>query len=44
MENLIYLFSWGSPLGVGSFLFLLAGSAFVLMKGLSLHDKNDEED
>jgi len=35
MENLIYILSWGSPIGIGLFLFLLAAGGGIFFWGVS---------
>ena len=41
MEALVYMFSWGSPLGISLFLFIMASAAAILMWGAAQLRKGD---
>ncbi len=41
MEALYYIFSWGSPLGISLFLFIMASAAAILMWGVAQLRKSD---
>jgi hypothetical protein len=43
MEALYGILSWGSPVGLGIFIFLSCASVAVLMKGLSHAAKIEEK-
>jgi hypothetical protein len=40
MESIVYILHWGSPIGTGLFLFLLAAGAGIFFWGLSCLNKN----
>jgi len=42
MESLYYIFSWGSPVGLGMFFLLLGSGAGVFCRGLSHCIKSKE--
>jgi hypothetical protein len=39
MENLIYILGWGTPVGIGLFLFLLAAGGGIFFWGVSQLNK-----
>ena len=41
MDALVYVFSWGSPIGIALFLFILAGAGAIFMWGLSQLTNSD---
>ena len=41
MEALVYVFSWGSPLGISLFLFIMASAAAILMWGAAQLRKSE---
>lgn len=43
MGALYYIFSWGSPLGIGMFLFLMASGAGIFFWGLSRFMKSNKD-
>jgi hypothetical protein len=40
MENIVHILSWGSPLGIGLFMFLLAAGAGIFFWGVSHLNKD----
>lgn len=41
MDALVYVFSWGSPIGIALFLFILASAAALLMWGVAQLRKSE---
>jgi hypothetical protein len=43
MENLIYILGWGTPVGIGLFLFLLAAGGGIFFWGVSHLNKDKDK-
>jgi hypothetical protein len=44
MEALYHILSWGSPIGIGLFLFLMSSGAGILFWGISHFNKSGKKE